>query len=420
MYYRYSLSRRRNPIVRTSRGIFEGDGWGAVEEDIHYLDPYRSRDERFGFGVIVGSRGCPYKCSFCCSSSRRRVHSARYIFDQIMELNKRYGIRRFVFFDPLFTTSSQDEQERVEELCKMICTSGLDTRYIIDIRADIILKLPEELLALMIKSGCAEFNLGLEKGSDRMLQTMMKGMTIKDHHAAVAKLRRVAKGVKREIIVNGTFILGGPRETKGDIRETIIHCLALHLDEATLYPLEICPGTQIGTEAFKEGILKPGLAPYLNAKEYPLYATKTLPRSFLLHIKKLSEQLLDELEELKKAMQEIERQFLPEEERESFIFDVKRTKKLHRLIKECIGKACGCLMKHPEEGVSRNGLIVPQIKVYVQKVNREIDLVEKQLIQKYPNYERHRHYEDYCPGTLLATWKHFLKQFEELFSKDDF
>jgi len=30
------------------------------------------------------------------------------------------------------------------------------------------------------------------------------------------------------------------------------------------------------------------------------------------------------------------------------------------------------------------------------------------------------HYEDYNPGTLLMAWQHFLKRFEELFSKDNF
>jgi len=416
---KYSLSKRRNPITWVSRGIVDSDnGGGSFEDEIHYFDQYVSRDHRFPFGVIIGSRGCTYRCSFCCSSGRRRVHSASYVFDQIYDLNKRYGIHQFVFFDPLFTISSPDEQKRVEELCKMIRTSGLDIRYIIDIRADILLELPDELLALMMLSGCAEFNLGLEKGSDRMLQKMMKGITINDHHDAVAKLRKVAKSVKRKIIVNGTFLLGGPGETKSDVRETLIHCLSLNLDQATFYPLEICPSTQIHKEALREGILKPGLSSYLNEEEYPLYATKTLPRSYLLKIKKLSERLLDELIELTKKMQEVERQFLPEEEREASSFDIKVTEGLHGLIEGCIWKACDFLIKHPIEGLSSNGLIVSPIEAHVKKLEREIDLVEKQLIQKYPNYNPC--YWDYYPGTLLSTWKRFLKLFEELFSKDNF
>lgn len=416
---RYSLSKRRNPITRRSRGIVESVyGDGVIEEDIPYFYPYVSWDYRFPFGVIIGSRGCPYRCGFCCSPGPRRLHSASFVFNQILDLNKRYGIRQFVFFDPLFATSNKVEQERVKELCKMICNSGLDIRYIIDIRADVILELSDELLALLMRSGCAEFNLGLEKGSDRMLQKMVKGMTIKDHHDAVTKLRRVAKSVKRNIIINGTFILGGPGETKGDIRETLIHCLLLNLDKFTLYPLEIYPGTQIYTEALKEGILKPGLAPFLNVEEYPLYETKNIPRSFLVDINKLGEQLLDEQDELKIAMQELERQFLPEDERGSYYVDIKRTENLHNLIEGFIGEGCDYLMKHPDEGLLRNGLIVPIIYAYIKKIDKEMDSVEEQLIQKYPNYDPY--YWDYHPGTLSMTWKRFLKKFEELFSKERF
>jgi len=418
---KYRLSKRRNPTTWISRAIVEADDGssGSLEEEVHHFGEYVSRDYRFPFGVIVGSRGCPYKCSFCYSSPKRRLHSANRVFDLIVDLNKRYGIRTFVFFDPLFTTSFPREKNRVEELCRMICASGLDVRYIIDVRADIILRLPEELLALMMRSGCVEFNLGLEKGSNEMLQKMMKGITVKDHHAAIARLRRVAKGVEKEIVVNGTFILGGPGETKKDVRETLTHCLALDLDEVTFYPLVIHPGTQIYGEAVEEGIVKTGLTPFLKTEEYPFYATKSLSRSFLINIEKLSRKLFDEREELKRAMHEVERQFLPESERDRCSFDIKRTEKLHSLIKAFIKEVCSYLGKHPKQGLSKNALTKPPIVVHVQEVNREIDSVEKQLLQEYPSYRFHRHYEDYYPGTLSATWKRFLELFNELFSKNN-
>jgi radical SAM superfamily enzyme YgiQ (UPF0313 family) len=418
---KYRLSNRRNPITWISRAVveaFDGGGGGGIEDDVRYFDQFASNDYRFPFGVIVGSRGCPYVCSFCCSHAQRRLHSTCYIFNQIMDLNKRYGIRLFVFFDPLFTSSSIAEQKRVDELCRMICDAGIEIKYMIDIRADVIVNLPESLLDLMMRSGCVEFNLGLEKGSDRLLQKMMKGITIADHRNAVAKLRRIAKSSGKKVIVNGTFILGGPDETKADIRETLIHCFSLHLDQATLYPLEICPGTKISEEAFMKEILKPGLASFLDATQYPLYATEGLPRSYLVHIKKKTEQALDAMEEFKKDMQGFERQFLPEDKRDEFSdFEILQTKKLHDLIEQYIDEALDYLRKHPSEGLD-NRRLVPQIEKAVQKVNTEISSLEQKLIQKYPNYDYH--YGDYYPGTLLRNWKHFLKLFEKLFSKDNF
>ena len=419
MPYNYSLSKRRNPIVRTLREVYVGDSdWGSFEEDISYLDPYRSRNERFPFGVIIGSRGCPYNCGFCNSSGNRRVHTAEYVFNQITELNKQYGIRQFIFFDPLFTTCAKAEQERIKNLCLMILRSGLVIRYIIDIRADIILKLPEELLALMMRSGCAEFNLGLEKGSDKLLREIAKKMITETHRKAITKLRNVAKSVDKEIVINGTFILGGPGETKSDVRDTLLHCLSLHLDEATLYILEICPGTRIYQEALKEGILESGLAPYLNAEEYPQYATQTLPHSFLNKIKKQSAELFSELEELKKYMREAECQFLPEEQRNTLILEYKKTKTLHDLIERCIENACDHLRKYPNKGLSKNGQIASPITQKIRQVEKEIFSIEKQLVQKYPNYVPN--YEDYQPGTLISTWKLFIKLLDGLFSMNNF
>ena len=418
---KYKLSNRRNPITWIQRSVVDSVyGTGATEDDVRYFNhQFASKDYRFPFGVIIGSRGCPYTCSFCGSTGNRRVHSARYVFDQIKDLNNRYGIRLYVFFDPLFTTSSPIEQKRIEELCKLICTSGLDIRYMIDIRVDIVLNLPEALLALMMQSGCVEVNLGLEKGSNRMLKKMTKGITTTDQRKAVAKLRRIAKREHRKIMVNGTFILGGPEETKYDIRKTLIQCFSLNLDQATLYPLEICPGTQISAEATERGVIKPGLAAYLNAQEYPLYATEDLPRHYLLNIKKSTEKVLDKLEELKKTMQEVERQFLPENKRDWFsTFEINETKKLHRLIKECISKTLDYITKYPDEGLMKNGQFVFPVNDYVEKVNKEIDFIENKLEKKYPHYDPY--YWDYHTGTLSWNWNHFIKLFNSLFSKDKF
>jgi radical SAM superfamily enzyme YgiQ (UPF0313 family) len=326
----------------------------------------------------------------------------------------------FVFFDTLFTTTGADEQRRVEELSKMILCCGLDIRYVVEMRADVILQLPERLLALMMRSGCAEFNLGLEKGSDRMLQKMTKGMTINDHFEAIKKLRRIARRVKKEMKVNGTFILGGPDETEEDVWDTIIHSLALDLDEVTIYPLEIYPGTQVYGEALKGKILKPGLAPYLDAREYPLYATKNLPRSYLLKVKESYDEMFESLRQLRGAMQEIEGQFLPEDERYLSIFPVKRTRGLDRKVGEFIQLALKYLRKHPDEGLSKNGAMTTPLTVHMSKAERAIDLLERRLKQKYTNYENDYVYGDYQLGWLLSEWKSFLNRFEKLFSIRNF
>ena len=388
------------------------------EEDLHYFDKYVSGSHLFPFGIIVGSRGCPYRCSFCCSHGVRRIHSANYVFAQIVELNNRYGIRNFVFFDPLFTTSSRAEQKRTEQLSKMILCWGLQIQYVVDMRADVILKLPQQLLELMIRSGCTEFNLGLEKGSNRLLKKMTKDMTIEQHFEAVAKLRKAAEKLKREVWINGTFILGGPEETKDDIRDTVFHSLALNLDEATVYPLEIHPGTRIYKEALEEKIIKPGLEPYIDPKEYPFYVTKDLPRRYLNEIEESYEKMFKSLRQFRGTMQWIEEQFLPENERCLVSYPIKKTKKLDHVFKEFLQISIDCLKNHPRDELLKDQMKKEPIVAYELKVEKTIHSIERSLKRKYPNYDEDYCFGDYQFGWLLNEWKFFLSQFENFFSSE--
>ncbi|HKZ42639.1 MAG TPA: radical SAM protein [Candidatus Hodarchaeales archaeon] len=417
-YYEYKLSERRNPEIGIDEGYFQGDSdWGNTEDPIHRFDQY-SGYSRFPFGIIVGSRGCPYKCSFCCSPGHRRVHSARYVFDQMIDLNKRFSTRLFVFFDPLFTTASQMEQRRVEELCQMLLDSDLNFSYMIEIRADIILKLPEELLAKIVRSGCAEFNLGIEKGSDKNLEKMVKRTKIEDHFAAVAKLRRIAKETGKDILVNGTFILGGPGETKKDVKETLIHSYSLNLDEATVYPLEVQVGTHIYKEALSEGILKRGLSPYLDAEKYPLFATKNLPREYLHFIEKLNKSVIRDLRDFTNEILKIERQFLPEEQRDFFNLERRRTEQLYNHSRKFIERALSYLKQNPNGGLWINGRVTVPFQTYIENVNTEIHRLEEQLQRQYLEHEHVT--GDYYPGTLSSKWQSFVKSFAELFTSENY
>ena len=420
---KYRLSNRRNPITWVSRAVvdaFDGGGSGSIEDDVRYFDfIYSSKDYRFPFGVIIGSRGCPYNCSFCGSRGTRRVHSTERIFDEIKFLNDRYGIRLFVFFDPLFMTASRIEQERIRNLCTKIIESGIDIGYMLDIRVDVILRLPDELLGLMLRSGCAEMNFGLEKGSDEMLLKMTKEITILDQRKAVEKLRRISEREAKKLIINGTFILGGPEETKEDIRDTLLQCFSLHLDQATLYPLEICPGTEISVEALKRGIIEPGLSVYLDKDEYPLYTSEELPRRYLTKIKALSESVLDNLEELKKIIQELERQFVDKNMRNEYsYFEIKETKQVNDAIKECTDTILDIVRNNPGTDLIIDGQYFPAINSHVTKVLEEIAIIEDKLLKKYPDYDPY--YWDYHPGFLRNRWNNFIKKFVELFMKENF
>jgi len=77
----------------------------------------RDVNERINLGGLVSSRGCPYRCSYCClyqmSGHVHRYRSAENIIREIRYMMDRYHINEFSFNDDIFTLN----KERVKVLC---------------------------------------------------------------------------------------------------------------------------------------------------------------------------------------------------------------------------------------------------------------------------------------------------------------
>ena len=61
--------------------------------------------------LICGSRGCPYRCTFCSlhvMGPRRRKRSVPNIVDEIEWLHERFGMKQVAFVDPIFPISSKE------------------------------------------------------------------------------------------------------------------------------------------------------------------------------------------------------------------------------------------------------------------------------------------------------------------------
>jgi len=415
-HYSYSLSHRRNPIVDTEWGTveaFDGKGDGITSDDIYFFDGYMHTGSEFPFGIIIGSRSCPYNCTFCNSSGVRRVHPAQHVFDQMRHMNERFGIRLFVFFDPLFTSASPKEQRRIEELSGLILAEGLDIKYMIDIRADVIMQLDPQLLLNMISSGCTIFNLGLEKGSDKCLEKMMKGITIQDHVDAIAKLREAAMKVDKRVLINGTFVLGGPDENREDVMDTLAHGLSLDLDGMIFFPLEIHPGTELHELALKEEVIRRGLKLYLDSRHYPIYSSKGLSSIDLKKIADLSGRVVSRLEDIKNIVWKLQRQlgdssYVPPSE-----IKTDESDGLNQYIRDFIAQAAEYLREHPGERLVVETEVVLPLRICAEAVKEEILRLEG--VWESRTKGKDLGMNAYQLGALMREWNDFVEQLNNLF-----
>jgi radical SAM superfamily enzyme YgiQ (UPF0313 family) len=102
------------------------------------------------------------------------------------------------------------------------------------------------MLAAMKRAGCWRLLLGIESGSQRILDRVQKGFTKEQVSDAVAMIR--AAGIQ----TYGMFILGFPGETYAEALETIAFMKSLGLDFVNVAALTPFPGTRIHAEVADE------------------------------------------------------------------------------------------------------------------------------------------------------------------------
>ncbi|MBI4350580.1 MAG: radical SAM protein [Elusimicrobia bacterium] len=168
---------------------------------------------------VLTMRGCPYKCTFCSHhygyGGRMRERDPGDVVAEMKSVYDKYGVREFQFEDPSFTC----DPAHVKEICRLIRTSGMELSWNCNVRANTA---SEELFAAMASAGCQRALLGVESGSQEMLDRMKKGITLE----AVRKTVALAK--KYGMRVNAAFILGTPGETLETAALT--NAFALELD----------------------------------------------------------------------------------------------------------------------------------------------------------------------------------------------
>ena len=193
---------------------------------------------------IAASRGCPFHCKFCDTSTfgaAVRAYSAERVFELLQHLQNNYGIRHVMFVDDLFTAS----RKRTTELCERIINSGMKITWSCASRVDVV---KPDLLHLMKKAGCWEISFGLESGSDELLKKM-------DKSAAVERSREALEWTARAgIRSKGLFMLGYPGETEDTISKTKAFVKSVPLTIMNLTKFTPYPGSPIYRDIYGTNI----------------------------------------------------------------------------------------------------------------------------------------------------------------------
>ena len=197
-------------------------------------------------GGMITSRGCVFNCNYCSSSlimgKKFRSRSAENVVDELDELVYKYGVRDIAFLDDIFMLN----KKRARAVADEIKNRGLDISFVTSSRVDTV---NQELLGCLKSAGMGTLYCGVESGSQRVLDLMGKGITLKQSEDAI----KAAKNV--DINVLGSFMLGYPGETPQEMDQTIDFSIKLDPDYSQFSILTPFPGTPIYYKLKQKGLL---------------------------------------------------------------------------------------------------------------------------------------------------------------------
>jgi anaerobic magnesium-protoporphyrin IX monomethyl ester cyclase len=198
------------------------------------------------FACMVTSRGCPYQCSFCSSSSlfgkKWRFRSPEHVVAEMEYLRDRFGCREVEILDDTFTVSPQ----RVDRICDLLIKRNLGITWS---AASRIGMLTAKLAHKLKMAGCTTLYLGFESASQDVLDSLGKNIKLEDAWTTMKVVRKAG------IRAMGSFILGCPADTVESIRKTIRFSCALSLRYAQFTLLTPYPGTPFYEQALNSGLI---------------------------------------------------------------------------------------------------------------------------------------------------------------------
>jgi anaerobic magnesium-protoporphyrin IX monomethyl ester cyclase len=226
-------------VVQSATRTPKNASWNALPRparELIDLEPYRqawtSAHGHFSANVVA-SRGCPYRCNWCAkpiSGDKFQIRPARFVAAEIRELKEMYGVQHIWFGDDVFALNHHWVQDFANEIEAMRCALP----FKIQSRADLM---THTTVAALKRAGCAEVWMGVESGSQKVLNAMDKGLRVSD--VITARSRLADEGIRACYFLQ----FGYPGETWEDIQQTIELVRNTHPDDIGIsfsYPL---PGT---------------------------------------------------------------------------------------------------------------------------------------------------------------------------------
>ena len=191
--------------------------------DLVPLDKYWEHYPFFGVDrgramQVLGTRGCPYKCTFCSSpqmwTTKYVVREPEDVADEICEYAERYGVRNINFVDLTAATN----RRWTLGLCDALEARGPDIDWQLPVGTRIE-AIDREVLQRLWDTRCRNVTFAPESGSQRMLDVMDKRASLDKILQAIVDAREI--GIRTTV----NILIGHPEERRSDLAKSVRYLL---------------------------------------------------------------------------------------------------------------------------------------------------------------------------------------------------
>ena len=274
--------------IRTSDGDWKYHLGDRFIKDLDVL-PFPAREKYDGFmrktthvNLSTG-RGCPFQCHYCQPTKdilfgkRVRRRTPANVVSELNDVIQKYGVTDFTIDDDTFTF----HKRTVLEFCEVAGPLGLNWHC--QSRTDI----DRETLEAMKDAGCKTVIIGVESGSQRMLDIMNKKNTVEKNELFIRNCHEL--GIKTWC----NMMVGYPGETEEDMKMSLEFVRRTQPTGTNVNQVTPFPGTYLW-EKHKDDIIHPNwnhIARHVHrAKFKSLASRQTLIKCYITLMNKRWEQ----------------------------------------------------------------------------------------------------------------------------------
>jgi anaerobic magnesium-protoporphyrin IX monomethyl ester cyclase len=193
---------------------------------------------------FMGSRGCPYNCTYCFNHAYYQIYkrerrgnqrSVDHVIAEVQQVRARYPLEQVIFLDDLFIIYDDWLEEFADKWPRQV---GLP--FFCNVRANLVVRGPHKV-ELLRRAGCSTVSMGIEAANDRIRVELLKRRMTKEEMIEAGHLFRNAG-----IHITATNILGLPTSTLEDDLETMRLNAAARISYAHAFLFQPYPGTELG------------------------------------------------------------------------------------------------------------------------------------------------------------------------------